>query len=50
MAGAGEVGVITELLDVDGMPPAGERIEQFAAEHGIPFLTIEEIADAVARR
>jgi 3,4-dihydroxy 2-butanone 4-phosphate synthase / GTP cyclohydrolase II len=46
MAGAGEVGVITELMDEAGVPLAGGHLERFAAEHGVPFVTIEEIAEA----
>jgi 3,4-dihydroxy 2-butanone 4-phosphate synthase / GTP cyclohydrolase II len=46
LAGAGEVGVITELMDEAGVPLAGARIEEFAGEHGIPWVTIEEIAEA----
>ncbi|WP_236755648.1 3,4-dihydroxy-2-butanone-4-phosphate synthase [Actinomyces radicidentis] len=43
MAGAGEVGVLVELVDDDGALRKGEEVLAFAAEHGLPHLTIEDI-------
>lgn len=44
MAGAGEVGVLVELVDDEGALRMGEAVLAFAAEHRLPHLTIEDIA------
>lgn len=44
MAGAGEVGVLVELVDDEGALRKGEAVLAFAAEHRLPHLTIEDIA------
>ena len=43
LAGAGEVGVITELTDDGGVPLTGTRSREFAATHGLPFLRVEDL-------
>ncbi|MFE5707664.1 GTP cyclohydrolase II [Rhodococcus koreensis] len=45
MAGCREVAVITELVDDDGVPMAGPGLTAFAAEHGIPMITIAALAE-----
>jgi 3,4-dihydroxy 2-butanone 4-phosphate synthase/GTP cyclohydrolase II len=49
LAGAGPVGVITELIDPEGVPLGGGRIRAFAAEHGVPYLEMDEVVAAVLR-
>jgi len=49
LAGAGEVGVITELVDDAGVPLTGTASRAFAAEHNIPFLHIEDLVRARRR-
>jgi 3,4-dihydroxy 2-butanone 4-phosphate synthase/GTP cyclohydrolase II len=46
LAGAGEVGVITELTDQDGMPLTGARSQDFAAAQGLPFLNVADLVRA----
>jgi 3,4-dihydroxy 2-butanone 4-phosphate synthase/GTP cyclohydrolase II len=43
MAGGGEVGVITELLDDDGVPLHGAEIPEFAQRHNLPFVCIDDL-------
>lgn len=43
MARCGGLGVITELVDDDGVPLAGSGLKRFAARHRLPFLTIAEL-------
>ena len=47
MAGAGEVGVIGEIIADNGTMRRGDDLRQFAAHHGLPIL---RIADLVAHR
>ncbi|CAH0310210.1 GTP cyclohydrolase II [Rhodococcoides fascians] len=47
MAGLYEVAVITELVSDDGVPMSGRTLNDFAAEHDIPMITV---ADLVAFR
>jgi 3,4-dihydroxy 2-butanone 4-phosphate synthase / GTP cyclohydrolase II len=47
LAGAGEVAVITELIDLDAVPLSGHRIATFAAAHHLPFLHVDDVRDAV---
>ena len=49
LAGAGEVGVITELTDEDGVPLTGSRSREFAAAHELPFLRVEDLVRARRR-
>ncbi len=46
LAGAGEVGVITELVDDIGVPLSGDRPAAFARAHQLPFLHIEDLVRA----
>ena len=46
MAGLDGIGVITELVDVDGVPLSGTQIRAFAEMHGLPFLRIEDLVRA----
>jgi 3,4-dihydroxy 2-butanone 4-phosphate synthase/GTP cyclohydrolase II len=43
LAGVTEVGVISELVDDDGSMLRGPRIEQFAAQHGLVYLTVADL-------
>lgn len=43
------VGVITELVDDEGTPLAGERITEFARVHRLPFVRIDDIVRARRR-
>ncbi|MEN0139638.1 MAG: GTP cyclohydrolase II [Rhodococcus sp. (in: high G+C Gram-positive bacteria)] len=45
MAGCREVAVITELVGDDGVPMSGSTLPAFAAEHGIPMITIAALAE-----
>ncbi|MDF2826594.1 MAG: ribA, partial [Mycobacterium sp.] len=45
LAGCRDVAVITELVDDAGVPMAGATLTAFAAEHGIPMITIAELLD-----
>jgi 3,4-dihydroxy 2-butanone 4-phosphate synthase len=36
-------GVLCELMNEDGTMTRGEDVERFAAKHGMPMLTIEEL-------
>lgn len=45
LAGCREVAVITELVDDAGVPMAGATLTLFALEHGIPMVTIAELAE-----
>jgi 3,4-dihydroxy 2-butanone 4-phosphate synthase/GTP cyclohydrolase II len=47
LAGAGDVGVISELVADDGSMMRGEQLMEFAAAHDLPVL---EIADLVRHR
>jgi 3,4-dihydroxy 2-butanone 4-phosphate synthase/GTP cyclohydrolase II len=49
LAGAGEVGVITELVDDTGVPLTGVASRTFAASHDLPFLHIEDLVRARRR-
>jgi 3,4-dihydroxy 2-butanone 4-phosphate synthase/GTP cyclohydrolase II len=46
LAGAGEVGVITELVGDDGLPLTGEQTRAFATDHGLPFLRVADLVCA----
>ena len=46
IAGAGAVGVITELLDDDGVPLHGAQIPEFAQRHDLPFVCIDDLVRA----
>jgi len=43
LAGAGDVGVITELVADDGVPLHGEQIREFARRHRLPFVCIDDL-------
>jgi 3,4-dihydroxy 2-butanone 4-phosphate synthase/GTP cyclohydrolase II len=43
LAGRGVVGTITELVGDDGVPLAGDRLANFAAEHDLPFITVADL-------
>lgn len=43
LAGRDEVGVITELVDDDGVPLSGDAIAAFAARHELPVLSVAEL-------
>ena len=45
MAGLQPAGALCEIVDDDGSMARGPALEVFAAEHGIPMLTIEELID-----
>ncbi|MGW4332013.1 3,4-dihydroxy-2-butanone-4-phosphate synthase [Rhodococcus koreensis] len=45
LAGLREVAVITELVDDGGVPMAGDRLTDFAAEHDIPMITVADIVE-----
>ncbi|MTD54946.1 GTP cyclohydrolase II [Amycolatopsis pithecellobii] len=40
LSGRREVGVITELVGVDGRALAGHELDRFAADHGLPLVRI----------
>ena len=42
-AGLRGVGVITELVGDDGVPLSGAELTSFAADHDIPFVTIDDL-------
>ena len=44
LAGLAPSGVICEVLNPDGTMARGEELKLFAARHGIPFTTVDEIA------
>lgn len=46
MAGAGEVGVITELVSDAGVPLSGNSSSAFARAYGLPFLHVEDLVRA----
>ncbi len=56
MAGLGQVAAITELVDTDGVPMAGDRLAEFAAQHDLPYLDIADLiryrrrTDQIVRR
>ena len=43
LAGRDDVGVITELVDDDGVPLAGDAITAFAARHELPVLSVADL-------
>lgn len=43
LAGCGDVGVITELVDDNGAPLSGDGIAAFAVRHGLPILSVAEL-------
>jgi 3,4-dihydroxy 2-butanone 4-phosphate synthase/GTP cyclohydrolase II len=43
LAGRDDVGVITELVDDNGVPLAGDAIAAFAARHELPVLSVAEL-------
>jgi 3,4-dihydroxy 2-butanone 4-phosphate synthase len=43
LAGLKPAGVLCELMNEDGTMMRGEQITRFAAQHGMPMLTIEDI-------
>lgn len=43
MAGLPPVGVLAELVNDDGTVKKGAEVTAFAAEHGLPMLTIDEL-------
>lgn len=43
LAGLGDVAVITELVDDDGIPMSGTQIREFAARNDLPVLEIAEL-------
>ena len=56
MAGLGQVAAITELVDTDGVPMAGDRLAEFAAQHDLPYLDMADLiryrrrTDQIVRR
>jgi 3,4-dihydroxy 2-butanone 4-phosphate synthase/GTP cyclohydrolase II len=49
LAGVGDVGVITELVDDSGVPLTGVASRAFAAAHDLPFLHVEDLVRARRR-
>jgi 3,4-dihydroxy 2-butanone 4-phosphate synthase len=47
MAGLQPSAVLCELMNPDGTMMRGETLERFAAQHGFPILTIEDLAAAL---
>jgi 3,4-dihydroxy 2-butanone 4-phosphate synthase/GTP cyclohydrolase II len=43
LAGASDVGAITELVGTDGVPLAGHGVREFAREHDLPYLAIADL-------
>ncbi|RDU99799.1 3,4-dihydroxy-2-butanone-4-phosphate synthase [Trinickia dinghuensis] len=43
LAGLSPAGVLCELMNEDGTMTRGAQVERFAAKHGLPMLTIEEL-------
>ena len=43
LAGLPGVGVISEIVDDDGTMRTGERLREFALEHGLPLLAIADL-------
>lgn len=43
LAGLSPAGVLCELMNEDGTMTRGADVERFAARHGLPMLTIEEL-------
>lgn len=43
LAGCAPAGVLCELMNEDGTMTRGADVERFAAKHGLPMLTIEEL-------
>ena len=43
LAGLSPAGVLCELMNEDGTMTRGADVERFAAKHGLPMLTIEEL-------
>jgi 3,4-dihydroxy 2-butanone 4-phosphate synthase/GTP cyclohydrolase II len=43
LAGLPPSGVICEILNPDGTMARGETLQQFAAQHGLPITTVDEI-------
>jgi len=49
LAGAGDVAVITELVDDRGVPVHGQGAIAFARDHGLPFVRIEDLVQHLRR-
>ena len=47
MAGLRPAAVLCELMNPDGTMMRGRTLEQFAERHGFPFLTIQDLEDAL---
>jgi len=47
LAGLAPAAAFTSLLDLDGVPRRGADVRAFAAEHGVPFVTV---ADVIGRQ
>jgi 3,4-dihydroxy 2-butanone 4-phosphate synthase len=45
LAGLKPAGVLCELMNPDGTMMRGADVERFAANHGMPMLTIEELVE-----
>jgi 3,4-dihydroxy 2-butanone 4-phosphate synthase len=45
LAGLKPAGVLCELMNADGTMTRGAQVERFAKEHGLPMLTIAELAE-----
>lgn len=43
LAGLKPAGVLCELMNPDGTMARGADVERFAAQHGLPMLTIAEL-------
>jgi 3,4-dihydroxy 2-butanone 4-phosphate synthase/GTP cyclohydrolase II len=50
LAGLPPVGVICEILDEDGTMARRPRLEEFAAEHGLKFITVAQLVAYRLRR
>ncbi|MBE3597062.1 MAG: bifunctional 3,4-dihydroxy-2-butanone-4-phosphate synthase/GTP cyclohydrolase II [Hydrogenibacillus sp.] len=50
LAGARPVGVICEILNDDGAPARRAELFRFAARHGLPIISIADLADCMRRR
>ncbi|WP_287880444.1 3,4-dihydroxy-2-butanone-4-phosphate synthase [Aquitalea sp.] len=45
LAGFSPAGVLCELMNPDGRMMRGEQLTHYAAHHGLPMLTVAELAD-----
>ena len=50
LSGLPDVGVIAELVNQDGTVKTGEQVTEFAKEHDLPFLTIDDLIKYLERR